>query len=149
VADDSIALSFRAKRGICFLPPHQEYPDHFQPTPLELAVIQAICEKYPADRASIEAQLAYGKVVRRENTGAGFYTRFEMQRSSTPPVAGSRSKDLRYGPQAKIEGIKHGMGFILWLSESYLDCLEGYTYDDDTTALDLINLRFEIVYQWP
>jgi hypothetical protein len=131
------------------LTPHQESPEPLQPTPLELAVIEAICEKHPDDRSSIEAQLASTKVISRENTGAGFYTDFEVQRSSIIPIASARSKDLRYGPQAKIESINHGMGFILWLSDGYLDCLEGYTYDDDTTALDLINLRFEIVYQWP
>ncbi|HEY2819519.1 MAG TPA: hypothetical protein VGJ06_00650 [Candidatus Acidoferrum sp.] len=118
---------------------------HLSPTPLEIAVIMAICEKHPSDRISIETQLAAAKVVSRENTGAGFYTRFELQRSSNVAIGGTRVQDLRNGPQVTVEGLNHGMGFILWLSEGFIDCLEGYTYDDSTTALDLIDLEFKIV----
>jgi hypothetical protein len=127
------------------LTPHHESPERLQSTPLELAVVKAICEKHPYDRASIEAQLASAKVVSRENTGAGFYTYFEVQRPPNIVIGNAKEKDLRHGPQATIKGIVHGMGFILWLKQGFIDCLEGYTYDDDTTALDLINLEFEIV----
>jgi hypothetical protein len=51
---------------------------------------------------------------------------------------------LRTGPQAQIDGIKHGMGFILWLERGYADCIEGYTYDDETTALNLKAVSFRI-----
>jgi hypothetical protein len=112
---------------------------------MELAVIKAIGEKHSEDRKSIEAQLATARVIRRENTGAGFYTYFEVQPLPSVSIGEARELDLRHGPQATIKGINHGMGFVLWLKQGYLDCLEGYTYDDDTTALDLIHLQFEIV----
>ena len=52
---------------------------------------------------------------------------------------------MRDGPSARIEGVKHGFGFILWLEEGYADCLEGYNWGDgDTTALDLEAVNFEI-----
>jgi hypothetical protein len=113
---------------------------------MERAVIKAICDKHPDDRTSIEAQLATAMVISRENTSAGFYTNFDVQRSPNVAIGDARERDLRHGPQAAIKGITYGMGFILWLNQGYLDCLEGYTYDDDTTALDLANLQFEIVH---
>ena len=112
---------------------------------MELAVIKAICEKHPHDRTSIEAQIATAKVISRENTSAGFYTYFEVQRSPNVAIGDARERDQRHGPQAAIKGITYGMGFILWLRHGYLNCLEGYTYDDSTTSLDLTNLNFQIV----
>ena len=33
------------------------------------------------------------------------------------------------------------MGFVLLLQDGYLDCLEGFTYQDSTEHLDLTSLR--------
>ena len=33
------------------------------------------------------------------------------------------------------------MGFVLFLQEGYLDCLEGFTYQDSTEHLDPASLR--------
>jgi len=48
-------------------------------TPLEQAVPCAICEEHSNDRAAIEAQLSTAKLRSRENTGAGFFTYFDVQ----------------------------------------------------------------------
>jgi len=111
-------------------------------TPLERAVLQAVCEMHLVDRLALEAQLATATVRSRENTGAGFYTMLDVQRASMGPVGGER---LRKGPEAKIDGFKHGMGFILWLKDGYLDCLEGYSYDDSTVGVDFEQTGFEIM----
>jgi hypothetical protein len=111
-------------------------------TPLERAVLHAICEVHLVDRAALEAQLSTAIVLSRENTGAGSYTRFSVERSSLAAIGGER---LRHGPSARIEGLEHGMGFILWLEEGYADCLEAYSYEESTTGIALEQAGFEIL----
>jgi hypothetical protein len=83
-------------------------------TPLEEAVLAAVCRAYPADRTAIEAQLSTATFRSRENTGCGFFTHFAIDHNSSAPIGGER---LRNGPTAKINGMKYGMGFILWLEQ--------------------------------
>ena len=110
-------------------------------TKLEQAVLRVICEKHPLDRAELEAQLSTAIVHSRENSGTGFYTFFSVAPSSSPPITGTR---LRIGAQAKVDGLKYGMGFNLWLEKGYADCIEGYSYDEDTMGIDLEQAGFEI-----
>jgi len=37
------------------------------------------------------------------------------------------------------------MGFVLWLEDGYVDCLEGYSYDESTTDIDFERVGFEIL----
>ena len=111
-------------------------------TPLERAVLRAICEAHPVDRVALEGQLSTAVVLSRENTGAGFYTRLAIERSSGTPLGGER---LRRGPAVRIDGLTHGMGFILWLKDGYADCLEGYCYEESTTRIALERAGFEIL----
>jgi hypothetical protein len=110
-------------------------------TPLERAVLRAICEKDCIDRSALEAQLLAASVVRRENTGAGFYTQIVVRRGSVASVGGERR---RSGPGARVEGLVHGMGFILWLKEGFADCLEGYCYSESTTGIEFDRVIFEL-----
>jgi hypothetical protein len=111
-------------------------------TPLERAVLTAICDMYSSDRAALEAQLLTATLLSRENTGAGFYTRFAVERDSSVALTGERT---RPGPETKIDGLHQGMGFILWLKEGYADCLEGYSYSESTTSISLEAVGFEIL----
>jgi|SRR5579864_1864394 len=111
-------------------------------TPLEHATLRAICQMHVVDRTALEAQLATAAVVSRENTGAGFYTRFSVERAANTAIGGDR---LRSGPTARISGLKHGMGFILWLNQGYADCLEGYSYQESTAEIALELAEFEIL----
>lgn len=110
-------------------------------TPLEQAVLLAICEMHPVDQAVLEGQLSTAMILSRENTGAGFYTRFSIKHCSDTAIGGER---VRRGPEAKIDGLEHGMGFILWLTEGYANCLEGYSYGESTTKIALEQAGFEI-----
>jgi hypothetical protein len=111
-------------------------------TRLERAVLDAICESHPEDRAALEAQLSTAIIGNRENTGCGFFTHFSVDQSSSAPIGGPR---MRNGPSVQVNGLKHKMGFILWLEQGYADCLEGYIWaNESTTELALDNLRFEI-----
>ena len=114
------------------------------PTPLELTVLRAICENHLADRAALRAQLSTTTVLNRENTGAGFHTYFAVERVSCPALGGER---LRNGPAARVEGLARGMGFILWLKEGYVDCLEGYSYDESTTGIAFERAAFELLQE--
>jgi hypothetical protein len=111
-------------------------------TSLERAVLAAICSMYSTDRAALEAQLSTATLLRRENTGAGFFTRFAVDHNSSTAIGGMR---LRDGPTTKIDGLEHGMGFILWLKVGYADCLEGYAYAESTTGIVLETADFEIL----
>lgn len=110
-------------------------------TQLERAVLDTICEKYPEDRAALESQLSTASVISRENTGAGFYTHFAVERLSSAVIGGGR---LRNGPAARIDGLQHGMGFILWLKDGYVDQLEGFCYDESTVGLDFERTGFQV-----
>jgi len=114
---------------------------HF--TPLEKAVLRAICESHVDDRSALESQLSTAAVLRRENTGAGFYTEFAVERVSQATLGGER---LRTGPAARVDGLKQGMGFILWLKEGYAHNLEGYSYGESTTGIEFEQTGFEILH---
>ena len=113
-------------------------------TLLERAVLHAICEAHPVDRAALKGQLSTAIVLSRENTGAGFYTRLATERSCGTPIGGDR---LRRGPAVRIDGLEHGMGFILWLKEGYADCLEGYCYEESMSRIALERAGFEILQE--
>jgi hypothetical protein len=112
-------------------------------TPLERAVLSAICEMHPTDQDLLEAQLSTATFRKRDNTGAGFFTYFEVERDGIAPVGGRR---LRDGPTARITGLEHGMSFILWLAEGYANSLEGYSNGPEGTAeIPLETVGFEII----
>lgn len=111
-------------------------------TPLEQAVLREICKMHPPDRDALEAQLASAAIRRRENTGAGFYTSFDVDRSTNAPISGER---CRRGPAVNVRGLQYGMGFILWIKGGYADQLEGYSYEESTTALKFESVGFQVV----
>ena len=111
-------------------------------TALEHRVLNAVCEMHPTDRTLLQAQLATAEIDNRENTGGGFYTRFSVKRD-----AGIRlplHPRLRDGPGARIDGLAHGMGFVLWLEDGFASCLEGYSYAEHTVDLDFATVGFEL-----
>jgi hypothetical protein len=94
------------------------------------------------DRVALKTQFLTAAVIGRENTGAGFYTQIAVQRDSVASVGGERR---RTGPAAKVEGLEHDMGFVLWLKDGFADCLEGYCYDESTTGIEFNRVSFELV----
>ncbi len=113
-------------------------------TALESAVLRAICEKESVDRdrTALESQLSTAILASRKNTGAGFYTSFAVDRGSNASVGGER---LRNGPAMRIDGLQHGMGFILWLKDGYAELLEAYSYEESTIEIDFERAGFEIL----
>jgi len=118
-------------------------------TPLESAVLDFICNTIGEDGAALRAQMAKARLRKRENTGSGFFTYFDIDRAA-PPIGERKPRDLRDGPFGKVDGAAYGMGFILWLKDGYADCLEGYCYaNEDTKGWDLENLSFELSASLP
>jgi hypothetical protein len=112
---------------------------HF--TRLERAALERICNKYPNAREALEAQLATAKVLRRENSGAGFFTYLAVD-GSTKPIMGAESP--LGNVLASIEGFKQPMLLLLFTKHGYAHMLEGATIDDSTVGLDLTSLQFTI-----
>jgi hypothetical protein len=77
-------------------------------TQLEEAALHDVCLRFPDDKTALTAQLATAQVRSRKNTGAGFYTRFEVTREN--PLSGDR---MRAAGWTQIDGLVHRMGFIL------------------------------------
>ena len=94
--------------------------------------------------AALTVQLSTAKVRSRENTGVGFYTRFDVARDR--PIPGEWK---RPGGWTHVEGLTRPMGFILWIQDGYADCLEGFTVDDSTVGLDLATMNFTLPFLPP
>jgi hypothetical protein len=98
-------------------------------TPLEQAVLDAIALQVPEVADALAGQQGKVRVTARENTGAGFYTTFDVAQGS-PIERASPLGDVG----GSIDGLEHGMGFLLWLQNGRIYRLEGYSYGDDSTS---------------
>ena len=90
-----------------------------------------------------ERQLSVATATKRENTGVGFFTSI-----SVPPTAEpvERLDPLSGETHARLPGLEHGMGFVLFLDDGRIKTLEGFTYGSESTAsLDLTCVTFEIM----
>jgi len=94
----------------------------------EQDAIRAICAS-DARRDVFLAQLASAKCKSREYTGVGLYTNLVVC-PDAPKLDESRWKieDMPTG-HAEHPDVPAGIGFILWLENGYIECLESYTYD--------------------
>jgi hypothetical protein len=114
-------------------------------TKLEEAALADVCLQCTTDQAAaLTVQLSTAKVRSRENTGVGFYTRFDVARDRPIPGEWKRPVGWTY-----VEGLTRPMGFILWIQDGYADCLEGFTVDDSTVGLDLATMNFTLPFLPP
>ena len=114
-------------------------------TELELAALHSIFSETPELASELERQLAVATVTERENTGGGFFTTIAVAddalRVSGPEVLG-------YETQARVAGLEHGLGFVLFMEDGRLHLLEGYSWGPESTApLALADLKFEVYKQ--
>ena len=105
-------------------------------TPLsnfEKAFITAIAESDP-QRALILAQLQVATVASRDYTGVGLYTELWVP-ASAPKLDQARWK-IEDMPKCSGEhpDLPAGAGFILWVKDGFISCLESYTYDGSWPA---------------
>lgn len=105
---------------------------------LEHAVLIAIAAQESGSAAILSHQISIARVTSRQNTGAGFYTTFEVDSDQRLDAARSPVGDVG----ATVEGLKHGMGFLLWIKEGLIDQLEAYSYDEETSHIDFAQAGF-------
>ncbi len=114
-------------------------------TELELAALQSIFSEKPELASGLERQLAVATVTERENSGGGFFTTISVA-DEAPNV--SSPKVLGHETHARVAGLEHGLGFVLFMEDGRLHLLEGFAWGESTAALDLTSLKFD-VYQQP
>jgi hypothetical protein len=95
----------------------------------ERAVLEKLLDgKHPV-LAALRAQLDSCEVSSREFTGCGFFTTLKVDRSVEPaPTSRPRIQVVDVG--GKISSLEHGAGFVLFVTDGYLDFLEGFSYDE-------------------
>ena len=109
---------------------------------LERAVLRAIATQLPKHAAAFEHQVSRASVIARENTRVGFFTTLSVASSELLEGLPSPAGDVA----ASVQGLKYGMGFLLWLKDGLIYQLEGYSNGgEDTSALDFANVEFHDV----
>jgi hypothetical protein len=109
---------------------------------LESAVLQEIAKRDAEFGPTLSKQLATANSVFTENTGAGCYTRFDVDRTSAVPLS---CKGPLGQIWVEIQGFADPMTFLLWTKDGYADCLEGATSSDTTVGFDFDAAKFRII----
>ena len=114
-------------------------------TKLELAALHSIFLETPELTSELEQQLAVATVTERENTGGGFFTTISVAENASRVTS---PKVLGYETQARVSGLEHGIGFVLFMEDGRLVLLEGFAWGPESTAgLDLTAWEFEVYKQ--
>ena len=68
-------------------------------------------------------------VKKREFSGMGFFTLFEIPEDAplSEPAMSIQLGDV----VGQLDGVKNGIGFVLFLKNGFIQMLEGYTYGDE------------------
>jgi len=92
---------------------------------------------------ALRGQMRSCRVVGRTFTGCGFFT--DLQVEPSVPAAEVPGGTLRIGDvSAKIKGLLHGAGFVLFVENGYLAFLEGYSYDEPwPEVVDTFELHYD------
>lgn len=82
-------------------------------------------------------------VEKREFTGTGFYTTFNI-REDVPIL--EQKNSLHLGDViGQIKGVNEGVGFVLFVKDGVIDFLEGYTYGDEKWPEDIIDYTLSYI----
>ncbi|MBE7439210.1 MAG: hypothetical protein HS115_12195 [Spirochaetales bacterium] len=75
----------------------------------------------------LQAQLELAIIRSREATGVGFFTEIDTPQSLSTP---SKKSYQLSNAVADIKGLKNGAGFVLYVENGLMRCLEGFAYDE-------------------
>ena len=96
-------------------------------TPLERDAIAVMLRHDHPVADALRHQLDACRVKHRERTGVGFYTDIVVPEARSVSGIGH----LTLGDAvAEIDGLQHGVGFVLFIRDGMLDQLEGYSFDE-------------------
>ena len=94
----------------------------------ESEIMEHIIAEDPAISHILENQYKSAKITNRDFTGRGFFTKFEVCDKSLKLL--DNPNCILGITQAKMEGLKYGVGFILFVKDGLISTLECYTYDE-------------------
>jgi hypothetical protein len=110
--------------------------------PIERAALEAATQDDAAIEDSLTRQIQAASVVNFENSGAGFFSTIAVT-GEVPALP--ESSPLKGGAVGNVDGIEHGMGFILFVENGRLSLLEGYCHGDaSTTGVDFQTVEFDL-----
>jgi hypothetical protein len=89
-------------------------------TALEIAALHSIFSETPELTSALEQQLTLATVTERQNSGAGFFTSIAV--ADDVPLVSNSSRVLGSETQARVAGLEHGFGFVLFLEDGKLGC---------------------------
>ena len=90
-------------------------------TALELAALHSMFAEVPSLAQQLERQLSAASVTNRESTGVGFFTSISVPLTAE---AVERSEPLSGETHARLPGLEHGLGFVLFFNEGRIATLE-------------------------
>lgn len=91
----------------------------------------------------LHKQYEKAKIKSREFSGAGFFTSFIIP-DHVPKL--NNSKSFHFGDViGEIDGVKNGVGFLLFVKEGVIDFLEGYTYGDEKWPKHIVNYKISYI----
>jgi hypothetical protein len=109
---------------------------------LEKEILRVVGIRARLDALAIESRLGEDIVLKRENTGAGFYTTLK------PIKFGKLFQNTIIGnAAAKIEEMANPMVFVVFLENGYIIKLEGAAVEESTADIDFSKVTFEIIGQ--
>ena len=97
-------------------------------TPLEDKVIRMLLDGDDEALAVLRQQIDHAEVSFRRMTGVGFYTNCVVFPEAAR-VVGHPSFKLG-DVSGTATNVRHGLGFLLYVTDGVLSMLEGYTYDE-------------------
>lgn len=97
---------------------------------LERAVLSEMA-RHDAERDTLEKQIAAAKVVERDYTGVGLYTKLEL--TCEVPLLKTPNRLIEDYPKLHLNhgSLEAGAGVILWLDKGMVSTIEFYTYAGD------------------
>jgi hypothetical protein len=104
-------------------------------TNLERAVLEMMLVGENSELKILREQFSKATFKTREMTGSGFFTNLDIP-AAIPRLA-KKDQVTIIDVSANLPKLKHGAGFVLFVDEGALSCLEGFCYDEpwpDSTA---------------
>ncbi len=93
---------------------------------LERAVLDKLLSGDHPALVVLRQQATMVRVAGRKQTGVGFFCDFDVDESA-PTLPG----DFQIGDVfGELEGLAHGVGFVLFIRNGRLSMLEGFTFDE-------------------
>ena len=94
----------------------------------EKAVMDAILKDNIEQNPLLLHQYNSAKITSRKFTGHGFFTEFSISKMEYMLPEGG---NFELGCLGELEGVQHGVGYVLFVRNGLIVTLEGYTYGEE------------------